>query len=382
MRRKDKVQTRSGLLNRRAFLREAPLVSVALIAAQKGTKGIGLPQPVPPETDEIFGHLSGNEVIWFQYPAEDWNTQALHLGNGYFGASVFGGIKQERFTLGEKSFWMGGPVGSKGGRYGIIPGGKDTIQEVRRLIVVDQIREADALAKKHLLGDYSAFGSLSTVGNLVLNFDGQEGKSTDYVRALDLRRAVASISYRIGGIRYRREYFCSYPARALAMRFSCNRSGKLGFTVQVEPAHKKHPPIIKVSPRSGRGQLAGQIDDNELRYEVKLLIRHNGGRLTLEGDALRLADAHEATVFYTVATEYLLVPPTYRGADPGSLFLACSTGCKTTAMPSSWRNMWPITSAFTNARASSWGVESPTGSYCPPTSAGLPMPRATMLMWA
>lgn len=319
MRHKDNVQTRTDLLNRRAFLREAPLIPATLIAAQKGTKGIGLPQPVAPETDELFGPLSGNEVIWFGYPAEDWNTQALHLGNGYFGASVFGGIKQERFSLGEKSFWTGGPVGSRGGRYGIIPGGKDAIQKVRRLIVAGQIREADALAKKHLLGDYSAFGSLSTVGNLVLNFDGQEGESTDYVRALDLRRAVASINYRIGGIRYRREYFCSYPARALVMRFSCKRSGKLGFTIQLDPAHKKHPPTIKVSPESGRWELAGRIDDNQLRYEVKLLVRHKGGRFTQEGDALRLADAYEATVFYTVATEYLLLPPTYRGADPEAI---------------------------------------------------------------
>jgi alpha-L-fucosidase 2 len=316
---KDKIKTGSGLRNRRAFLREAPLIPAALIAARQTSKGSDQARVPPPEKDDILGHLSGNEIIWFRSPGEDWNTQALHLGNGYFGASVIGNIKQERFALGEKSFWTGGPVDSKGGRYGIIPGGKDAIEEVRRLILADRIKEADAITKEHRLGNYSAFGSLSTVGNLLLNFEGQDGDSTDYLRALDLRRAVAAIGYRLNGRHYRREYFCSYPARALAMRFSCDRPGAVGFSIQLDPAHKKVPPVVKTSPENGRWELAGQIDDNQLRYAVKLLVRHKGGSLSADGDSLRLANADEATVFYTVATEHLLEPPTYRGADPDAI---------------------------------------------------------------
>ncbi|MGO9967372.1 MAG: glycosyl hydrolase family 95 catalytic domain-containing protein [Bryobacteraceae bacterium] len=302
MARKNK-KSFPDLLNRRTFL-----ISSALLTAQSATAA--------PEAEE---HPSGNEVIWFRYPGGDWNTQALHLGNAYFGASLIGDVKQERLALGEKSFWTGSPVDSKGGHYGIIPGGKDAIQQVRRLIVADQIHEADALAQQYLMGNYSSFGSYTTVGNLLVDFDEHEGDSADYLRALDLRRAVATITYRLGGVRYRREYFCSYPARALVMRFSCDRPGKLGFKIQVDPAHKKHAPTVSASAKTGRWALAGQIDDNQLRYQIQMSVRHKGGRLTEDGDALRLAGAQEATVIYTVATEYRFEPPSYRGGNPEAI---------------------------------------------------------------
>ncbi len=93
MARKDKIRIGSGLRNRRAFLREAPLISAALIAARQTSKGSDQAAASAPEKDDILGHLSGNEIIWFRNSGEDWNTQALHLGNGYFGASVIGNIE-------------------------------------------------------------------------------------------------------------------------------------------------------------------------------------------------------------------------------------------------------------------------------------------------
>ncbi|NTV84741.1 MAG: hypothetical protein HGA23_10645, partial [Bacteroidales bacterium] len=51
-----------------------------------------------------------NSILWYTYPARYWNSQALHLGNGYFGASFFGGVDEEVFSLSEKSLWTGGPA--------------------------------------------------------------------------------------------------------------------------------------------------------------------------------------------------------------------------------------------------------------------------------
>ena len=50
-----------------------------------------------------------NNRLFYRYPAKYWNSQALHLGNGYFGASFFGGIEKEIFAISEKSMWTGGP---------------------------------------------------------------------------------------------------------------------------------------------------------------------------------------------------------------------------------------------------------------------------------
>ena len=48
MARKDKIGIGSGLRNRRAFLREAPLISAALIAVQQTSKGSDQAPASPP----------------------------------------------------------------------------------------------------------------------------------------------------------------------------------------------------------------------------------------------------------------------------------------------------------------------------------------------
>jgi len=218
--------------------------------------------PLPTQDFPESRRTSANERLWYQYPGQDWNSQALHLGNGYFGASFFGGVKQERFTLGEKTFWTGGPGDSTNNTYGILPGGKDHIREIRQLILAGRIEEADQLYARHMMGDYSRFGSLSTIGNLCLNFKNHEGTISNYVRELDLRQAIGSVSYEVKGISYRREYFCSHPARALVLRLTCSPPGGLSFDVGIDPAHRKRHPVVEVSPDKGLWELSGKIDDN------------------------------------------------------------------------------------------------------------------------
>ncbi len=265
---------------------------------------------------------TSNERLWYQQPGKEWNSQALHLGNGWFGASFFGGVKQEQFTLGEKTFWTGGPGDSTNNAYGIVPGGKDHIAEIRRLIVGGKIGEADARFAQRMRGDYSRFGALSTVGSLYLNFEGHDGAVTNYVRELDLQQAIGSVGYEIQGVHYRREYFCSYPARALILRISCDKPGALGFDLGIDVAHKKRPPVINVSPEQGLWELSGNLDDNNRPYRVKIKVVPEGGTLAASprnGGLLLVNGATAATILYTVATDYLLSPPAYRGADPEAI---------------------------------------------------------------
>ncbi|WP_322413145.1 glycoside hydrolase N-terminal domain-containing protein, partial [Clostridium perfringens] len=51
--------------------------------------------------------------LWYDSPAEDsyngWEKWSLPIGNGYMGASIFGGVEYERVQLNEKTLWSGGP---------------------------------------------------------------------------------------------------------------------------------------------------------------------------------------------------------------------------------------------------------------------------------
>ena len=60
---------------------------------------------------------------------EKWESSCLPIGNGYMGATFFGGIAQERVVLNEKTLWIGGPSPSRpdydgGNRKGA--GGRET----------------------------------------------------------------------------------------------------------------------------------------------------------------------------------------------------------------------------------------------------------------
>lgn len=58
-----------------------------------------------------------NHKLWFKQPAKYWNSQALHLGNGFIGASFFGGVENEKFALTEGSIWTGKTFGNRKCRF-------------------------------------------------------------------------------------------------------------------------------------------------------------------------------------------------------------------------------------------------------------------------
>ena len=281
-------------------------------------------------SSDTVNTVDANERLWYKHPGIDWNSQALHLGNGYFGVSFYGGLTQEVFNLSEKTFWTGGPGDSTINNYGIKPGGKDNIAEIRRLILDGKISEADKLWSRCMTGERSKFGALSTIGNLCLNFDGHAGTATNYIRELDLSRGIGLVAYEMDGVRYRREYFCSYPARALVVRIASDKSGAVSFNASIEPAHQSRKSEIIVDPERGLLEFVGNIDDNNRAYRVKIRVLNDGGALIGEERLLRAENANAATVIYTVATEYELKPPSYRGADPEAItgeVLARLEGC-------------------------------------------------------
>ena len=46
--------------------------------------------------------------LWYTSPASVWEA-ALPLGNGRFGAMIFGGAKEDVFQLNDITLWSGGP---------------------------------------------------------------------------------------------------------------------------------------------------------------------------------------------------------------------------------------------------------------------------------
>lgn len=47
------------------------------------------------------------KALWYDKPANDWESEALPIGNSRMGAMLFGGISEDRIQFNEQSLWSG-----------------------------------------------------------------------------------------------------------------------------------------------------------------------------------------------------------------------------------------------------------------------------------
>ncbi len=71
------------------------------------------------------------------------------------------------------------------------------------------------------------------MGDLFLT-TGLNGKPTDYRRSLDLDTGVATTTFKLDGVTYRREVFASAPDQVIVVRFSADRADKISLGVELQ----------------------------------------------------------------------------------------------------------------------------------------------------
>ncbi len=246
---------------------------------------------------------AGPLVLWYPRPAEKW-VEALPVGNGRLGAMVFGQTDEERLQFNEDTLWTGEPHDYSH------PGAKEVLPQLRRLLFEGKQREAEELAMERFMSVPLRQMAYQPFGDLWLRFGHSD--VSGYRRELDLDRAVASVVYQSGGVTFRREVFCSYPDQVLVVRVEADRPGTVSFTLRLTSPH----PHVTVQPTGpNRLLLRGQLKEHYvrrlkktvrcvLRFTSRLEVQADGGRVTAEGDSIRVERADAATVLLTAATSY------------------------------------------------------------------------------
>ena len=204
-------------------------------------------------------------VMRYNKAAEDslqgWETQSLPVGNGYFGASVFGGVVKDRIQFTTNEF-----------------------------------------ANVYSLGGVTSFADL---------YIGSEfGETTNYERGLDLNSGVVYSFFDCGGEKMKRTAFCSYPDNVFVYKVvTCG--GKRNFTARLV--------IPFLGTRSeNEGGRTGKIfsEENSLVLRQFLPLRECTGELRLsvlsDGETcvsnteIKISGASEVTFFVVLATNYKL----------------------------------------------------------------------------
>ncbi|HEX3168008.1 MAG TPA: glycoside hydrolase N-terminal domain-containing protein, partial [Chitinophagaceae bacterium] len=167
------------------------------------------------------------------------------------------------------------------------------------------------------VGAYQA--SYQPFGDLNLIFPNTSG-ATNYKRELDISNAIASTSYSVNGIVYKREYFVSQPNQVLAINLTASKSASISFEISLSSPHKNFR-VKKINANTTL--LSVQVKNGALRGESYLEVKTNGGIVKNDNGKLIIEHADDATVFLTAGTNY----KNYKdvSADPSS---PCITALK------------------------------------------------------
>ena len=280
-------------LSRRQFLEAAASTAILTAVSKRGAAAeTGAKQSVPPTP----------LTLWYDKPGAHWG-QALPLGNGRLGAMVYGGTGEERIGLNEDSLWSGGPYQ---------PAAKvdpAVLAEIRRLILTGDPKQGQALADK-LQGEPRNEAAYQTVGDLVLTIPGHE-QATHYRRELSLDDAIATVTYKVGEVSYRREVFATPVDQLIIVRLTADKPGQIAFTARmVSPQQSKVDVVgndtLRLHGENGdiHGPGNAVVVKHKLTFESRVRVFAKGGTTVASGSSVAVSGADEATLYIVAATSY------------------------------------------------------------------------------
>lgn len=286
--------------------------------------------------------------LWYDEPATDWETEALAIGNGYMGGLVFGSVAKERIHINEKSVWDGGPS-SNNPIYNYGNTNPTATEEDLNQIKADLASIREKLDDKSqyvfgfdeasytpsgtdtkgeamtwlnkLMGDLNGYDAPLDYAEFYLDFSKSgvtEENVTNYIRDLDLRTALSTVSYDYDGVHYTREYFNSYPDNVLVARLEADKDGMLTFDASLEPSTNFSKNGYKSCVAEGDTiTMLGELNSNGLKTEAQLKVINEGGEIQAnENGSISITGANAVTLILACGTDYKMELPTFRGEDP------------------------------------------------------------------
>ena len=153
----------------------------------------------------------GNLRLHYDKPAEFFE-EALVIGNGQQGATVYGGVVRVVISLNDLTLWTGEPD-----KKVQTPEAYKAIPEIRAALDKEDYRTAERLQRKvqgHYCENYSPLGKLTITH---VGEDAGRGVSA-YQRWLDISDATAQVQYLKGGKLVTKDYFASAPDSVIVIR--------------------------------------------------------------------------------------------------------------------------------------------------------------------
>ncbi|MCM4155772.1 glycoside hydrolase family 95 protein [Gramella sp. AN32] len=238
--------------------------------------------------------------IWFEQPTDEWN-QGLPIGNGNLGAMIYGTPKKEIFCLNEETIWTGGKDYNRdktdAGKY---------IDTIQKMLFDGKYMAAEEMVQKRILTNRLPTGksTYQMLANLFVETPGLDSVS-DYRRELDIQKSLVTTTFKSNDTDFKREYFSSFPDKAMFYKYSANQQGKINISSWI-----KRSAQTKILVSENRIEFSEHVGDGHgVKFHAIVYFENKGGVSKVEDDKLIIANADEVLI-KVVATS------NYRGLDP------------------------------------------------------------------
>ena len=179
-----------------------------------------------PVVQPIRSQNRSDEVVqdemswWYDKPASKF-WEGIPVGTGRFAGMVPGRTMDEVIPFNDETLWTGGPYNPNN------PDGPEILKSIRRYVLAKDWTEADKEAEK-LSSRPMSVQYYQPMGRLNVQFPGHDqGKIENYIRKLSMDSALVTVSYRLGGVDYKREVFASYPDQVIVMSLTAGKKGSI-----------------------------------------------------------------------------------------------------------------------------------------------------------
>jgi alpha-L-fucosidase 2 len=251
-----------------------------------------------------------NPVLWYDRPAIYWE-EALPIGNGRLGAMVYGGISNEEIQLNEETISAGAPYTNDN------PEALAALPRIRQLIFEERYEEAQILAGEKILSQKGFGFPYQTAGSLHLSFPNAASGYENYRRELDLDRALATTTYSIGGVDYRREVIASLTDSLIIIRLSASEKGKIDFDLSLSCPQKVDIQAFGGRHITMKGVTKGDSSvEGRLQFRVDVKVTPEGGSSEQREDKLLIRNADCVLLHIAIATNF--IDYTNISADPAA----------------------------------------------------------------
>ncbi len=242
---------------------------------------------------------------------------ALPLGNGRLGVMFSGGIETEHLLINDITLWMNAKRGmdavAQSGTRRVDPADFEKVRQAYRDGKYGtKAGSMEAMATEYLsttepLGNYAPFA------DLFISTGHDPAAVRNYRRTLDARTGVGRVSYSVGGGNFAREYFCSYPHDAAAVRYTAE-GAPLNLTIRAAAKHKGA--LVKAEGRRIVLEGAAEMVQDNVGFMQLVQVEAADGTVTPQADGtVTVTGAHEVTILLAGYTDYLPVYPSFKGRD-------------------------------------------------------------------